>query len=137
MCGRREEGGVTRLHGDVDDARLGTVQEHFGEMVDEVRQAGVAAVLQLPGRGLQHPLFRRWQPNGTWHRILTRLPPGRGRAAGRLGPPACLARVADLAGTEDRVSAGTGHVLASSRRRPEHTVHNGHEGERFGQLRRR
>lgn len=50
------------------------------------------------------------------------------------GPPVCLAHEADLASTQNHVPAGAGHVLASPRRQPKHTVRADHEGERFGQL---
>lgn len=53
------------------------------------------------------------------------------------GPPVCLAHEADLASTQNHFPAGAGHVLASPRRRPKHTVHADHEGDRFGQFCRR
>lgn len=40
-------------------------------------------------------------------------------------------------GTQNHVSAGTGHVLAPSRRQPKHAVRAHHKSERLRQLRRR
>lgn len=42
-------------------------------------------------------------------------------------PPALIAHEADLACTQNHVPAGTGHVLASPRRQPKHTVRADHE----------
>ncbi|MCX5231507.1 transposase [Streptomyces sp. NBC_00233] len=79
-------------------------------------------------RGRVYDLFRRWQRDGTWHRILTRLqaltdaPPSRPTPPGR-GPPRSDRRVPDdvQAARAPQRGPRTARTRGTTGGRPEHT----------------